>query len=203
MSKATHTGHCQVCGAEQKLPNSNLSTHGYTVQWGFFNGICTGTKHLPFEQDISLVQGAIDHALEIKAGIEAQIVKYTNSTETSAWFHNYKVIDPRRGRKGYVWEYLPVIFETRHYPAEGSLKEFWAHDYGHAGETVQSQRIGAGITYTAEFPMAASVEERNGHYRFGVLEPQLKQITRYIKWQQDRIRNWKPSELKPIQQEAI
>ena len=60
--KATHKGHCQVCGAQQKLPNGVLSQHGYTVDWGFFNGVCQGAKHLPYEQSCDLVKESIEWA---------------------------------------------------------------------------------------------------------------------------------------------
>lgn len=49
--KATHKGICQCCGRLQKLPYGRLSQHGYTVTWGFFNGVCGGAEHLPLELD--------------------------------------------------------------------------------------------------------------------------------------------------------
>ena len=60
--KATHKGHCQVCGAQQKLPNGVLSQHGYTVDWGFFSGVCGGAKALPYEQSCDLVKESIGWA---------------------------------------------------------------------------------------------------------------------------------------------
>lgn len=204
-NKATHTGHCQVCGAQQKLPGSMLSIHGYTVEFSFFNGICAGTKHLPFEQDISLIEDAIKRARVIKADIEARIVRYTNSTETSAWFHVYEPTTNRRGYKvsQYFWRYLPIYFETKHYPAEasGSGKDFWGHKYGHSEEQAKSisSRQDGGITYTAEFPMAKVVEDRNSMYRQMVLEVELTHVTNYIKWQRQRILNWKPTETQLIE----
>jgi len=52
----THTGICQACGRRHAVnPKSGkLAKHGYTVDWGFFNGTCQGSDHLPLEQDTTL-----------------------------------------------------------------------------------------------------------------------------------------------------
>lgn len=52
-NKATHKGTCQACGRLHKLPGTRLSTHGYTVNWGYFNGTCNGTGRQPLELDRS------------------------------------------------------------------------------------------------------------------------------------------------------
>jgi hypothetical protein len=49
--KATHQGTCQSCGRLQKLPRGRLSKHGYTVDWGFFNGVCGGAGYKPLEEE--------------------------------------------------------------------------------------------------------------------------------------------------------
>lgn len=61
-NKATHSGHCQACGRLQKLPNGKLSKHGYTVEHGFFSGVCRGTNYLPFEQSCDQVRRYIGEA---------------------------------------------------------------------------------------------------------------------------------------------
>lgn len=64
--KATHTGTCQSCGRRQKLPGGRLSKHGYTVDWGYFNGICSGAEHKPLEEDRTILDRTVqllnDHA---------------------------------------------------------------------------------------------------------------------------------------------
>jgi hypothetical protein len=57
--KATHRGTCQCCGRLQKLPGGLLSKHGYTVDWGYFNGVCWGAHHQPLELDRKILDGAI------------------------------------------------------------------------------------------------------------------------------------------------
>jgi hypothetical protein len=55
-NKATHDGECQICGCRQRLPNGLMAKHGYTVQWGFFSGVCPGSDHLPWQQSKDLVE---------------------------------------------------------------------------------------------------------------------------------------------------
>src|SRR4051794_30940036 len=107
-NKATHTGHCQVCGSFQKLPAGVLSKHGYTTRWGFFSGICNGAGHLPFEQSCDLICAAIKSA-------EAQIITVTERIEairqqggSKAWVHYYGK-DATGYKSGYRWEECEVV----------------------------------------------------------------------------------------------
>ena len=43
-------GNCQVCGRPQAV-NSGMSKHGYTVNQGWFQGVCSGENHLPMQKD--------------------------------------------------------------------------------------------------------------------------------------------------------
>jgi hypothetical protein len=54
--KATHKGTCQVCGRAQAHFKGTIAKHGYTVDWGFFNGVCAGAEHQPLEQDKALTE---------------------------------------------------------------------------------------------------------------------------------------------------
>ncbi len=56
MNKATHRGTCQACGRVQAIrPDVGfVAKHGYTVDWGFFNGICAGADVTPMEYDTTL-----------------------------------------------------------------------------------------------------------------------------------------------------
>lgn len=52
MTTKTQTrGHCPYCGREQAIKNGTMAHHGYTVDWGYFNGVCQGQQHRPLEQD--------------------------------------------------------------------------------------------------------------------------------------------------------
>jgi glutaredoxin len=47
----THKGHCQACGRVQAVStdDNSLAKHGYDVQFGFFNGTCSGSDKEPLE----------------------------------------------------------------------------------------------------------------------------------------------------------
>jgi hypothetical protein len=50
MTTATHNGTCQACGRVQAIrANGLLAKHGYTTEYGFFNGTCSGSDHPPLE----------------------------------------------------------------------------------------------------------------------------------------------------------
>lgn len=57
----THKGHCQVCGNIQAVDNSHnlLAKHGYSVDYGYFNGVCTGADNLPIELDRTIADKTI------------------------------------------------------------------------------------------------------------------------------------------------
>ena len=73
MTTTTQTrGHCQLCGRQQAV-RGGMSAHGYTVENGWFQGVCQGHHHKPLETDRSITdQMVIDvtaqaSALRIKA----------------------------------------------------------------------------------------------------------------------------------------
>lgn len=46
MATHTHTGTCQVCGRQQAAKNNGgrtIAKHGYTVEFGWFTGVCAGS----------------------------------------------------------------------------------------------------------------------------------------------------------------
>lgn len=45
-----YRGICQVCGHEQAVVNGKMAKHGYTVKFGFFNGVCSGEHFAPMQQ---------------------------------------------------------------------------------------------------------------------------------------------------------
>jgi len=186
-AKATHNGHCQVCGAKQKLPRGRLSLHGYQVAgWGFFNGVCTGARHLPFEQDISLIEGSIRWAQARQEEVEAFAARTRGETET-VWVHEYIPGTWNRGQRHsrYEWRQFKVsdLIEVNNHRIrwlglDGKEKESHLYkDWENDGWT----------------PVGDLNERRAKAY-----DSTAEELKRYIKWQQDRIKDWKPSELEPI-----
>ena len=74
MAKATHTGHCQACGRLQAVNPSTgkLAKHGYTVDFGFFNGTCAGSDHAPLEHDTALNIQIVKQLRDWADGVEAE-----------------------------------------------------------------------------------------------------------------------------------
>lgn len=50
MNKTQTRGNCPCCGREQAvLASGRMSKHGYTVEHGWFNGVCLGDRHAPMQ----------------------------------------------------------------------------------------------------------------------------------------------------------
>lgn len=83
---ATHNGTCQACGRQHAVsPKSGkLAKHGYTVDWGFFNGTCAGSDHRPLEQDtelnVAIVAELGQRAAALDLEAEGEILKVTIQT---------------------------------------------------------------------------------------------------------------------------
>ena len=65
----THRGTCQACGRLQAHQNTNglVAKHGYTVDWGFFNGVCMGADAQPLELDRSMTDQIIKTLRTVEA----------------------------------------------------------------------------------------------------------------------------------------
>lgn len=78
---STHTGICQACGRRQAvhINTGNIAKHGYTTDYGFFNGTCGGSDHLPLELDtavnIAVVASMIEFATAQDAKADGEITK--------------------------------------------------------------------------------------------------------------------------------
>ena len=77
LATATRTqirGICQCCGREQAVVNGRMSKHGYTVEQGWFNGVCSGESFAPMqvsrEQADNIVESVRNGvaALKVRAG---------------------------------------------------------------------------------------------------------------------------------------
>lgn len=200
MKPATHYGTCQVCGRRQLLPGGKLSKHGYTKQWGFFNGTCWGADHLPFEQDISLIERAIamaeDTAQRQRTYAAARAVA-TDPNDVEC--HIYL---PGRGRfrGGYEWlrgrlEMRPSTY-TR--PDGTVLMELWFVGE-HRGEPVEHEEQHYGIYDNVLATVVAQCNAKEAARVIGYAE----QHEQYAAWQYDRIKNWKPMPLEPREPVAV
>jgi len=84
MKKATHKGHCQVCGAIQKIKNNgsnSLFTHGFTKTNGWWNqNECFGSGHKALEVSNDIIQESIGRAYDKRDKLQEQIVAQEEET---------------------------------------------------------------------------------------------------------------------------
>ena len=196
MKKSTHIGSCQCCGSIQKLPDGRLSTHGYHVRWGFFDGICRGTQVLPYERSCDLIKGFIESAQGRKADLEAYIASLLQpATEPRGWWHQYISGDGHRSRSGYKWIKVELRKVEKSY-ADGTkyVEEVYVD---HQGKEQALYRSGY---YGYEKDLLVIATNLNALYVERDCKPMLEQLESYIKWQQKRVANWKLVELKPVEE---
>lgn len=190
---ATHSGECQVCGSRQLLPAGVLSLHGYTVQWSFFNGICSGARHLPFEQSKDLIEASIERARQgrtAQKALAAQLRQPVPADATAAWvrvFHG-----STKYGSDYRW-HLVELTRTEKVIHDTTYANFTYPNPAKDGQTVgfQGYEVGYNSTY------AEAIAKLNERKATEVHDALVKQLTAYIKWQQDRIANWAPKPLTP------
>jgi hypothetical protein len=127
MTKTTHThrGTCQSCGSVQASANSNslIAKHGYTVNWGYFNGTCQGSGHRPAEHDVTLTNRVIKFCNETAALHDAAVTCLKDGSSVPNTFERYnptKVVE-HTSRSGHKYttkggnDVLPIAQAT---PAE-------------------------------------------------------------------------------------
>jgi len=179
-TKAVYFGTCQICGALQKLPKGRLSKHGYTKEWGFFNGMCAGAENKPFELSKDLIEGIIIAVKTQIQNLELEITKVQSDTSNVVPFREY-----RSGnglvRSGYYWTTATVTEEN------GSLTITLAD-----GKKFPGSRYG--------YYKLDSALDRLRLRRVEDIKATIKQRREYIQWQEGRIRDWvaRPGELIPV-----
>lgn len=188
--KATHDGSCQLCGRQQKLPGGRLSQHGYTVQWGFFNGVCPGSEHLPFEQSYDLIQQYRDSSARIaadnrKLAAQLRAGKADDQLEASRY---YSYSDPKRPaslkKGGYRREMVSLEVEHVVKP-DFEYDKVWK--VWRDGERTDDR------SYNLQEALE-QLREENAK----ACERAAENHEQYVEWQDKRIANWKPASLKPV-----
>jgi hypothetical protein len=189
-NKATHNGHCQVCGSGQKLPGGVLSKHGYTRRWGFFDGVCSGAGYLPFEQDISLIEGMIAWAEKDAARLREQAARErTENDPENCWYHAY-IGD----RKGYQWVRTRLYMEEQVLPYGTFSTMKMEHPGNYRNPNKHGERVHGGLPYK---DLAGAAQQCNNDHA-NYLEKEAVRRDEYAAWQRGRIKDWAPSELTPV-----
>lgn len=198
-SKAKFEGTCQGRGSFQKLPDGRLSNHGYTVDWGFFQGTCRGSKELPFEQDFLLIHKFIN---EVTKDIENLVTKRDEVLQSTDNKNVYRNI---HSSGQHTWEQREIIVEEIPYSSGGGsyFKFEWFYSDEEIEKLKKTHRYGYKHLLEAgahghHKSLEDCVKAQNKRYA-DYLTAQIQKNQSYIEWQQERIKNWKPKELTPIE----
>jgi hypothetical protein len=198
---ATHFGECQGCGRVQKLPGGSLSLHGYTVDWGFFQGTCGGAKHLPYELSCEYVKACIVSAtasydlamarvehlrrpitdpivdsVTIRIGYDRQRCREITKTLTDAIIY----AEVQKGSGDYTWLKVFVSYEDK-----GEVK------------TYELTGNGGPLSYSHPKNILEAAQMLNERSAKSI-EAHAKQILTYIKWQEERVAKWELRPLRPV-----
>lgn len=173
------------------LPAGRLSNHGYTVKWGFFSGVCTGSFQLPFEQSCALIADAVRKMEENIAQVSSHCDDLENIESAvnqlgAATVHVY----PRHGHE-YFWKDCPVINFAKH-DLEGG-HSYYSCDY------VFEERAHKIEAYDKSFGFSSPahwVHFLNCKYA-AHLRKQNSQRRDWVTWQKNRLANWAPKPLTP------
>jgi len=202
MKKATHSGTCQICGNDQKLPGNLLSNHGYTVRWGFFEGTCPGAHGKPFEESCDLIETAIGNARAQRAGLEAAIEEIKTNwrltwiMEHCTWNTGLKGNFGRevKQRSSY-WVQIPTAELQLTVHTDGTVLS--ATYQKPAEENRVYDKIELVTHKTEELTLEALVIAHNQR-KLNEYTKLVAQLTSYIDWQVERVCTWKPGKLTPV-----
>lgn len=165
-----------------------LSLHGYAVRWNQFVGQCPGSKHKPYELSCGLIERFIKNAKEQRAAVQDRIGKLNEpATEPKAWIHEY--ISTNRQFRSQYEDREATIFESM----DGEFKTLYFFDQRGRREPLFTHSI------YAKDPLEAATE-MNRKFAENQLQPIIKQLTEYIRWQQKRVTDWKLSPLRDLKE---
>lgn len=192
MTKATHYGHCQICGRKQKIVRGKLAKHGYSVRWNMFVGTCSGSEHLPYEQSCEQIKPVVAGLNRDIAGlVERADGLRQPATEPKAYFYHY-VLSNTRVKSHYAW--IEVTVEER----EGTLG--WAIDSkwnaGKPQPWMPAYRQSAGINRHGDTVLTLAT--RMNARRADAFDRERHNLESFVGWLRDRLTSWKLTELEPI-----
>lgn len=103
-------GNCQCCGNQQAvLKTGRMSKHGYTIDHGWFNGICQGERHQPMQNDRSITDKIISDIRAEVAGLRelAKELAEGKKFPKQAGSGNFVLEKNERGHSRRVEVYVP------------------------------------------------------------------------------------------------
>jgi hypothetical protein len=189
--KATHKGTCQVCGRQQMLPNDRLSKHGYTVEFGWFEGTCQGAGHLPYELSCDLVKESVVWAEDRMTDLDDSKIgvrKWTSESEVKAFVY----LDYRQSRYGSGYRMMVGRIEER--PDPWNRMRFGlvlTDDYGKEFFEIPNNGYCKTADELVQYLIDAEIRR---------IDRQIKRANKYRQIQQKRVDEWvaRPENLVPV-----
>lgn len=112
-TKTQLRGICQCCGRDQAVVSGRMSKHGYTVEEGWFSGICTGQRYAPLqvsrEQADRIIAQVREECDELDRRVESLRAgtSHPNTVKTDRW-------DPKTRESVHIsWEEATPYQRTR------------------------------------------------------------------------------------------
>ena len=198
--QATHRGTCQICGSFQLLPEGVLSKHGYTVKWGFFSGVCSGSGRLPFEQSTDAIEAQVTAVKAQIVATKAEIAKIEDLADpvndgSSVWAHVY-------AGYGYQWvkSRLVDLSAKVHETFKSSTCSYLLlapirgdRDLRHLSPAkIEAYDDGLRLHTLPEW-----ARFQNRKYAEAVLKKSNSQRDQWLSWQFERLLKWAPAPLTP------
>ena len=183
--KATHKGTCQICERVQKLPKEKMSKHGYTIDFGYFQGVCHGASCLPFEESCEILREEL-----IQVGLyitrqEKRIVELRSKAPkgNKAFMSLYDLVIGRS-----------VIQEVTFY-FEG--KDLYFKSHYKSCSFPKKRYPGCRYGFSSSKTIQDAVRRANKLYA-DYISHELKSVLCWAKRAQERCDNWKLQPLIPI-----
>ena len=197
--KAIYNGECQICGRIQKLPVGQMAKHGYTVDWGFFNGVCSGSNNLPFEQDKSLVDEAIRGATVHQEYLVKRIGELREDTNPAKAYVRFWSSTEGKYKQSWV-DTNTIVKGGDPITSSGRHSGQWvAQVTDRAGKTYEAIAAIAVLGYCFAIPTAIQAAYQcNARLARDMEQNELYGVTRYIAWQNIRVENWAVKPLRTI-----
>lgn len=188
MTKATHTGECQICGSRQKAPAGLVAKHGYVVAgYGFFNGVCPGSGRKPYEVSCDAIEGVIErgivHAAALRDHAEARRAPIAEGV-SKAMVREYRPARFRGQHSGYEWREVEIE------PGEHPRTAFYVDL---AGKRKRLDVYPRGRVDTFRDLLAYL----NGEYA-AFLDKSAAEVDANVATWRQRVTDWKPRDLQPV-----
>lgn len=182
---ATHFGNRQICNRQHKVTGQAIATHGYTLRHGWQEGACYGSGGKPIEISCDLIEGALHSARRYISTTGEKIIHLKSATPLDK-DGRIGTVFSKMTRTGHTHEYMEVAIGTN---AKGQITLI-----DHYSMVVK--------TYSgySDPKTEAQAVRILADKRVAYLEHTITEAEENIVYLADRLKNWKPAELRPISQ---